>query len=342
MIDYSDLATRLLRGYAVKCIEQAKEVSKKLPRNEIEQTIGRLGREMLKYVTDGDDVMEAVDLGTIFEKVEELESKTGNSDNKDNKPDGYDDRLVAAIAWYFKTTFFKWINVPDCEVCGPGQVRPVGREAPAPGFPNPDECTVIENYKCFKCMKPIQFRRLNNPSSLLRTRIGRCGEWVACFLYIARALMPAVQFRYIWCYEDHVWCEYYSDESQRWVHVDPCENVIDEPSLYSSNWRKKMSLVIGFGNDYCIDLLDKYIVSDRIPVLTETAASVKRGVKYVNSRIIVESGAEWQAVYDKFLRPYNLELLNSKVVQPTRSSTAVQGRQSGKGGWTAGRGEDGN
>lgn len=399
MIDYSDLATRLLQGYSSKCIEQAKKVCQRTPQGDLERTLIALGWVLEGEDVDGDDVMEAVDLGIIFGKAEALakndvgQSGTGeipiesdnavktaetsihdlklSSDREDNetssvqlnsnisetstltpipkkatqdnlKPDGYDDRVVAAILWYFKTIFFKWVNRPECDVCGPGAVDPIRVEPFPQGVANPDRCSQIEHYNCHKCKKSLQFRRLNNPKSLLRTREGRCGEWVNCFLYIVQALMPEVQFRYIWNYEDHVWCEYFSSHCQRWIHIDPCENVIDEPSLYSNNWNKKMSLVVGFGNDYCIDLLEKYITSNRLPVSPRNQQAVASAIKYVNSKKILTSGVNWHTVYDRYLLPYNKEVVSLKAVTPTQTSTAEKGRQSGKGQWTETRGEDGN
>lgn len=38
--------------------------------------------------------------------------------------------------------------------------------------------------------------------------------------------------RFIYDVTDHVWCELWMPEMDRWVHCDPCENSIDAPLLY--------------------------------------------------------------------------------------------------------------
>lgn len=39
-------------------------------------------------------------------------------------------------------------------------------------------------------------------------------------------------FRWVTDNLDHVWVEVFSKELDRWLHLDPCENVIDTPLMY--------------------------------------------------------------------------------------------------------------
>ena len=41
-----------------------------------------------------------------------------------------------------------------------------------------------------------------------------------------------LEARWVRCWEDHVFTEYYSNHQQRWIHLDPCENEYDKPLLY--------------------------------------------------------------------------------------------------------------
>ena len=71
-------------------------------------------------------------------------------------------------------------------------------------------------------------------------RQGRCGEWANCFALILRAF--GFLARHVNDFKDHVWCEFFSDSEQRWIHVDPCEGLVDKPRVYDHGWGKKYDL----------------------------------------------------------------------------------------------------
>ncbi|QPG72905.1 hypothetical protein FOA43_000208 [Brettanomyces nanus] len=68
--------------------------------------------------------------------------------------------------------------------------------------------------------------------------------------------------KYLWNMEDHVWCEYYSSNLNRWVHLDCCENAFDNPLLYNQGWAKKMSYIFAISEHYIRDVTLKYIAKD--------------------------------------------------------------------------------
>ena len=295
-----------------------------------------------------DAALDSIDLEKIYGNLEKRESENTNAQLD------YDDLLVLELLHYFKNDFFTWVNNPKCS-CGSEDVESKGGKRGTPG--NLDQISIIEVYQCKRCGQLVEFPRINNPVSLLKSRKGRCGEWVNCFMLILSALIGGGEtdrIRYVWNQEDHVWCEYYSNGSKRWIHLDPCEAVADEPLLYCNNWGKKMSFVIGFNRHYIVDLSDKYITPekqiDKASITSEK--KVAQVIRYVNSRKQSEFYRQSQTqtsteqalikVYESIV-PHNVETLkNDKNKSSSATSTQLPvGRQSGSAEWTKSRGENG-
>ena len=145
----------------------------------------------------------------------------------------------------FKGGFFRWCNQPPCnntackanhtsETLPDGSPRP-GQcmEACGQSAPNVEEqrgwASRVELYKCKHCQTTTRFPRYNNPSTLLETKKGRCGEWANVFCLICRAL--ALDAWWVLDFTDHVWVELWIPSLQRYVHVDPCERAFDAPLM---------------------------------------------------------------------------------------------------------------
>ncbi|EMG50746.1 PNG1 Peptide-N(4)-(N-acetyl-beta-glucosaminyl)asparagine amidase [Candida maltosa Xu316] len=355
--DYKSLSDKLIIAYTKQKINHDK-LKNYIPGQQLSQysqlpvnsSIISLANSVDKYRdTDAlDAALDSIDLEKIYGNLEKREKE-----NKNPELD-YDDLLVQELLRYFKNDFFTWVNKPKCS-CGSENVEPQGRMKGPQG--NPDQISVIEVYRCSKCGQRVEFPRIKNPVSLLRTKSGRCGEWVNCFMLILQALIggDGDRIRYVWNQEDHVWCEYYSYGSHRWIHLDPCEAVFDEPLLYCNNWGKKMSFVIGFNRHYMIDLSQKYITTEKqIPQssITDTK-KVKPLIKFLNAAKqskYYEELSHWnnpdetlRKVYYDIIVPHNSELLGKTATTSTPTKTDLpQGRQSGSAEWTKSRGEGGD
>ncbi|PAA83089.1 hypothetical protein BOX15_Mlig004657g2, partial [Macrostomum lignano] len=167
------------------------------------------------------------------------------------------DALLCELTAWFKNEFFKWTNSPKCSVCHQ-DCQSSSNAANLP--PNEEErrygAIRVESHYCQRCQRVERFPRYNHPEKLLQTRHGRCGEWANCFYLLCRALN--FDTRFIYDVTDHVWVEVFSELEQRWLHVDPCENLIDAPLVYESGWKKSLSFVFAMSHEELVDVSWRY------------------------------------------------------------------------------------
>ncbi|ESO01416.1 hypothetical protein HELRODRAFT_81998 [Helobdella robusta] len=165
----------------------------------------------------------------------------------------YKDIFLLELLYWFKYSFFTWVDAPECDCCGQskliGYVEPTLEEVVFGAYKT-------ELYKCSECSVEIRFPRYNNPLKLLETRRGRCGEWANCFALICRSV--GFETRYILANFDHVWVEVYSESQQRWLHCDPCENVCDQNLLYEKGWGREITYIFAFSLNNIQDVTWKY------------------------------------------------------------------------------------
>jgi peptide-N4-(N-acetyl-beta-glucosaminyl)asparagine amidase len=86
--------------------------------------------------------------------------------------------------------------------------------------------------------------------------MGRCGEWANCFCALLTAI--GCDARLVEDSTDHIWAEFWSEEQGRYVHVDPCENLIDRPLVYEQGWGKKLEWIVAIGVNQCVDVTRRY------------------------------------------------------------------------------------
>lgn len=169
------------------------------------------------------------------------------------------DCLLIELLFWFKFSFFSWVDTLKCEQCGnycaqDGIFTPTNEELH--GLANR-----VEKHTCRKCNISYRFPRYSHPRQLLITRRGRCGEWAKCFTFLCRAL--GFDSRLISDWTDHAWTEVYSISRARWLHCDPCENSCDTPLVYESGWGKKLSYIIAFSKDEIQDVTWRYTANPK-------------------------------------------------------------------------------
>ena len=162
-------------------------------------------------------------------------------------------KLNEIVKW-FHDEYYTYLTFPNCHVCGHitfliSQV-PITRSE-FEGLPY-----TTELYLCKDCGANTRFPRFNKPSTLLKTRIGRAHEFCVSLSSILKYFNYHVRF--VTDFSDHEWLEVWSENFQRFVHVDPCEGIVDSPLLYEYGWSKDFQYVISISQYECIDVTRRY------------------------------------------------------------------------------------
>jgi len=114
---------------------------------------------------------------------------------------------------------------------------------------------------------PLPKPRAEMPIDILRQTEGRCGE----FALLYNGLLLANGFRcriVVDCSTfknkskrtagDHVWNEVFANRT--WIHVDPTEKRINQPSMYDLDWDKDVNLVYAIAEKEILDTTENYKV----------------------------------------------------------------------------------
>jgi hypothetical protein len=56
-----------------------------------------------------------------------------------------------------------------------------------------------------------------------------------------------VEFEYYKVADDHVWVEVWADN--KWIHIDPTEQRIDDPKMYVRDWNKEINSIVAITKD---------------------------------------------------------------------------------------------
>ncbi|KAK3418423.1 hypothetical protein EUGRSUZ_H04379 [Eucalyptus grandis] len=211
----------------------------------------------------------------LLSLAKEYKLKYGQVGNFEPSKSETDHAFLIQLLYWFKRSF-SWVNTnaPPCEGCG-GETEYKGHGTPLRAE-LPYDCSGVEIYRCKRCSMETRFPRYNDPVKLLETRRGRCGEWANCFTFYCRAF--GYEARQVVDFTGHVWTECFSVLLGRWMHLDPCERVYDEPLLYEERWNKKLNYAFGIAKDGIYDVTKHYTkewdeVLKRRNLITETSLS---------------------------------------------------------------------
>lgn len=103
--------------------------------------------------------------------------------------------------------------------------------------------------------------RHEDPIAIIKYGQGRCREF--SILFTALCLANGYKARLVLDLSDHAWTEVWSDESRKWIHVDPSERKMDDPKMYERDWGKDLKRVYAFENGAAKNVTTFYKLSKR-------------------------------------------------------------------------------
>ncbi|VAH29781.1 unnamed protein product [Triticum turgidum subsp. durum] len=243
--------------------------------------------------------------------------------------------LLQLLLWFKQS--FRWVNAPACDICD--------RETSMVGMGNPLPSEIefgasrVEIYRCNHCSSITCFPRYNDPYKLIQTRKGRCGEWANCFTFYCRVF--GYEARLILDFTDHVWTECFSNLYGRWIHLDPCEGVYDNPLLYEKGWNKKLDYAIGISKDGVHDITKRYtrkwheVLSRRTITSEDTVSAI---LMNITRKCRSGLSSNEHLALEKRDRKESEELSKATYLE-VNNSISLPGRQSGSVEWRAARSE---
>nr|GMC91032.1 peptide-N(4)-(N-acetyl-beta-glucosaminyl) asparagine amidase [Ipomoea batatas] len=262
-------------------------------------------------------------------------AREGNFEPTKNEQDH---AFLLQLLFWFKQSF-RWVNAPPCDSCG-NETRNEGM-----GTANPSElqygASRVELYRCHSCSNVTRFPRYNDTLKLLETRKGRCGEWANCFTLYCRAF--GYESRLVLDFTDHVWTECFSLSLGRWMHLDPCEGIYDNPLLYEKGWNKKLNYVFGIAKDGVHDVTKRYTrkwpeVLARRNLITEPALSAF--LRNITREVRKNLSSQMLSALEERDRN-ETEAIERDLYSKEDSTISLPGRLSGDKEWRISRSETG-
>ncbi|CAL5330473.1 unnamed protein product [Camellia sinensis] len=303
--------------------------------SQIETRIRPYVSQVLMYEDPNrqDSARKTVPVERLEEKALVALAKEGNF--KPTKSE-QDHAFLLQLLFWFKQSF-RWVNAPSCDGCG-GETTGNGM-----GIALSSETLYgASRVELYRCSTITRFPRYNDPLKLLETRRGRCGEWANCFTLYCRAF--GYESRLVMDFTDHVWTECMSPVLGRWMHLDPCEGIYDNPLLYEKGWKKNLNYVIAFAKDGVYDVTKRYtrkwheVLSRRNittdPILSIILSNIRRECRQ-NFTSQVISALEEQDRNEA-------EALERELHSKDDASISLPGRQSGDKEWRMSRSEFGS
>lgn len=134
----------------------------------------------------------------------------------------------------------------------------------------------------------------------------------------------------------------WSPTSEKWIHVDPCDNIINKPLIYEKGWNKQLSYIIAYSKDEVQDVTWRYTQNQEAVMNRRTICSEQSLMKVI-SLLNTERQISFSKVRVEYINKRRLlELANMIYIpnsQDNDSNESYEGRTSGSLAWRLARGE---
>ncbi|KAL6658011.1 hypothetical protein ACP70R_005791 [Stipagrostis hirtigluma subsp. patula] len=142
-------------------------------------------------------------------------------------------------------------------------------------------------------------------------------------------------------FTDHVWTECFSNLYGRWMHLDPCEGVYDNPLLYEKGWNKKLNYVIAISKYGVRDVTKRYtrkwheVLSRRTITSEDTVSAI---LSSITRKYRTGLSTEVLSIIESREKEESEELSKSAYLQ-VETTLSLPGRLSGSVEWRKARSE---
>lgn len=135
-----------------------------------------------------------------------------------------------------------------------------------------------------------------------------------------------------------IFTQVFSEAQNRWLHIDPSDNVIDAPLMYQHGWKRKIDYIIAYSNEDVQDVTWRYTNNHREIRLNRTNCSERELLRTI--LLLREKRQKNISVARKrFLAKRNLREVIQSMVERPPTDNELKGRSSGSLSWRMSRGE---
>ncbi|KAG6418110.1 hypothetical protein SASPL_120309 [Salvia splendens] len=295
-------------------------------REQVEQRIRPYIHQVLMYEDPQrqEDARKTVPVDRLEEKAAVALAREGNfKPTKDELDHGF---LLQLLFWFKQS--FRWVNSPPCDSCN--------SETMNQGMGTP---TNSESHYGASRVELYRFWKLER---------GAVGNGLIASHYIVELLgFPKnllLNSPHILDFTDHVWTECFSPYLGRWMHLDPCEGIYDNPLLYEKGWGKKLNYVIALARDGVYDVTKRYtkkwheVLSRRVMTTEPALASIISDITRERRRSFSSEKLVEHHERDK----KEVEEMERSLSLQDDMPISLPGRQSGDKEWRVARSEFGS